>query len=61
MLAWAQRSFFSSVKAYNVAKNYYQILSIPTNSTQQDIKKAFRTLAKKYHPDSASGKEDLFK
>lgn len=32
-------------------KNYYQILNISQNATQEEIKKAFRTLAKQYHPD----------
>lgn len=32
-------------------KNYYDILFIPNNASQNDIKKAFRTLAKEYHPD----------
>ena len=31
--------------------NHYQILEIPYTATQEQIKKAFRTLAKKYHPD----------
>lgn len=32
-------------------KNYYIILGIPFNSSQEDIKAAFRRLAKEYHPD----------
>jgi molecular chaperone DnaJ len=32
-------------------KNYYIILGIPSNSSQQDIKEAYRRLAKEYHPD----------
>ena len=31
--------------------NYYEILEISTTATQDEIKKAFRKLAKKYHPD----------
>ena len=61
MLASVRTRFLFSIKAYNESKNYYKILNIPTNASQQDIKKAFRTLAKKYHPDSINGKEDLFK
>lgn len=34
-------------------RNYYKVLGIPKSSTQKEIKKAFRSLAKKYHPDSA--------
>lgn len=32
-------------------KNYYIILGIPSDSTQEDIKAAYRRLAKKFHPD----------
>ena len=32
-------------------KDYYKILEISINATKDDIKKAFRSLAKKYHPD----------
>lgn len=31
--------------------NYYKILGIEKKSTQEDIKKAYRKLARKYHPD----------
>ena len=31
--------------------NYYQILEIQQDATESQIKKAFRLLAKKYHPD----------
>ncbi len=32
-------------------KDYYQILGVPRDATAEDIKKAFRKLARKYHPD----------
>lgn len=32
-------------------KNYYIILGIPANSNEDDIKAAYRRLAKEYHPD----------
>lgn len=38
-------------------KDYYQILGVDENATQDDIKNAFRKLAFKYHPDKNPGNE----
>ncbi|MCD2502520.1 DnaJ domain-containing protein [Clostridium sp. NSJ-145] len=32
-------------------KDYYDILGIPINASEQEVKNAYRILAKKYHPD----------
>ena len=34
-------------------KDYYKTLEVPSTATIQDIKKAYRALAHKYHPDKA--------
>ncbi len=43
-----------------MAKNYYDILGVDKKATQDDIKKAFRKLAQKHHPDKG-GDEAFFK
>jgi curved DNA-binding protein len=45
-------------------KDYYKILGVDKNATKDDIKKVFRRLAKKYHPDKNPGdkvSEEKFK
>lgn len=44
-----------------MAKNYYQILGVPKNAPKEDIKKAYRHLAQKHHPDKSGGNEEKFK
>lgn len=41
-----------------MAKNYYDVLGVQKGASKDDIKKAFRKLSLKYHPDRQSGKSD---
>ena len=45
-------------------RDYYQVLDVPRTAGEADIKKAYRRLAMKYHPDRNPGDheaEDRFK
>ncbi|GBG61820.1 hypothetical protein CBR_g23776 [Chara braunii] len=46
-----------------MAADYYATLGVPRNASKQEIKNAYRRLARKYHPDvnKAAGAEDKFK
>ncbi len=43
------------------SEDYYSILGVDKSATKDDIKKAFRKLAHKYHPDKKGGDEKKFK
>ena len=45
----------------SMAKDYYHVLGIDKKASAEDVKKAFRKLAHKYHPDKGGGDETKFK
>jgi curved DNA-binding protein len=44
-------------------KNYYEVLEVPRSASEDEIKRAYRKLARKYHPDVSkeAGAEQRFK
>ena len=40
-------------------EDLYEILEVPRNASQEDIKKAYRKLVHQYHPDSHPGDKDI--
>jgi molecular chaperone DnaJ len=52
-VAQAQREWFE--------KDYYRALGVSETATEQEIRRAYRKLAKAHHPDAHPGSEDRFK
>jgi molecular chaperone DnaJ len=52
-VAQAQREWFE--------KDYYKVLGVSDKATEDELRRAYRKLAKQYHPDAHPGSEDRFK
>jgi molecular chaperone DnaJ len=49
----AQREWFET--------DYYKVLGVPPEATDKEVTRAYRKLAKQFHPDAHPGSEDRFK
>uniref|UniRef100_A0A0E0HMR5 J domain-containing protein n=1 Tax=Oryza nivara TaxID=4536 RepID=A0A0E0HMR5_ORYNI len=49
------RSFHATGQHSSPEKDYYKILGVPKDASQEEIKRAFHSLAKRYHPDTNRG------
>ena len=57
------RQDFESIKAmfFKSPDTAYKILEIDRNATDEEVKKAFRTMAKKYHPDKLQHMDEAYR
>ena len=44
-----------------MAKDFYKILGVEKNASQEEVKKAFRKQAHQYHPDKNNGDDTKLK
>jgi molecular chaperone DnaJ len=43
-----------SVEMMSQKRDYYEVLGVTKEATDKDLKNAFRSLARKYHPDRST-------
>jgi len=46
---------------FDASKDYYNILGVPKDTSDSQIKRSYYNLAKQYHPDVSKGNESKFK
>ncbi len=60
-LLWLIFIYLCEYSVEVTGSNYYDVLGIDRHATERDIRKAFRQLALKYHPDKNPGQEEKFR
>ena len=48
-------NFMNEVPKFDPSKDYYKVLGVRKESSESEVKRAYYSLAKQYHPDSHAG------